>query len=265
MRLMQRTQGSSGQPVDGSRPVATDDVPGPTRNHIIAARQEFSGVFADLARGKRNWQLVAFGVTLALVLVAAADARLAASARVVPYVVEVDRFGQVVVTGTAERMTTPSDRLVSSQLAQFVRDVRTVLPAPASAAQAELIRRAYAFAAPEAAAFLNDHFSDPHNDPRVLGARLTRQVDVSGLLRVPHADVWRLRWTETELSTQGDAPTRKTGWEGYLAVKLVPPVSMETVQLNPLGVYVTSISWTQIADTTFAPGADAHRDTGGTP
>ena len=123
---------------------------GPQVNHIIAARNEFANAFGDLARGKRNWQLIAFALTGLLSLVTLAYVRLSPSSRVVPYVIEVDRLGQIAAVGTAGEMKSPEQRLVASQLAQFIRSIRTVLPVTASAAQAELVRRGYAFVAPEA-------------------------------------------------------------------------------------------------------------------
>lgn len=241
-------------------------------NHIITARNEFANAFGDLARGKRNWQLMAFGLVGLLMIVTLAYVRLAASSRVVPYVVEVDRLGQIVAVGTADQMRTPDQRLVASQLAQFLRAIRTVLPATAAAAQAEMVRRGYAFVAPEAAAFLNDYFASPVNDPRVLGTRLTRQVDVTGVLRVPNSDVWRLQWTETERSTQPGGPVRTTAWEGYVTIRLAPPATAETIQENPLGLYVTSVNWTQVGEsaaawpigTPMAPAAP-DSDSGGIP
>jgi type IV secretion system protein TrbF len=131
-------------------------------------------------------------------MVSLAYVRLASSSRVVPYVVEVNRRGQIVAVGTAEQMATPEQRLTASQLAQFIRAIRTVLPA-AAAGQARMVRGGYAFVAPEAPGFLNDYFANPRNDPRLLGTRLTRQVDVTGVIRVPNSNVWRLQWTEVEL------------------------------------------------------------------
>lgn len=245
---------------DGAAPAANAGAP--TTNHIVAARSEFANAFGDLARGKRNWQLMAFALTGLLALVTLAYVRLAASSRVVPYLVEVDRLGQVVALGAADQMKAPDQRLVASQLAQFLRAIRTVLPAAAAAAQAEMVRRGYAFAAPEAAAFLNDYFASPRNDPRVLGTRLSRQVDVTGVLRVPNSDVWRLQWTETERSTQSGGPTRRTAWEGYATIKLAPPVTAEAIQDNPLGLYVTSLNWTQVGERT---ADDTGLDSGVTP
>ena len=226
-------------------------------NHFTSARNEFMNAFGDLAKGKRNWQLMAFALVGILIFVTSAYVRLASSARVVPYVVEVDRLGQIVAVGTAEQLTAPDQRLVASQLAQFVRSIRTVLPAAAAVAQAEMVRRGYAYVAPEAAGFLNDYFGSLRNDPRVLGTRITRQVDVGSVLRVPKSDVWRLQWTETERSTQAGGPVRTTAWEGYVTVSIAPPATAEAVQDNPLGLYVTSVNWTQIAESAPSwPGAD---------
>src|SRR5437660_6659515 len=129
----------------------------PDGNPFLAARHEFMNAFGDLARGKRNWQLIAYALAGLLAVVALADLRLAASSRVVPYIVQVDRLGQVLTVGPAEDLKQPDQRLVASELARFIRSIRTVLPAAAAAGQAEMLRRAYALVAPEAAAFLNDY------------------------------------------------------------------------------------------------------------
>src|SRR5207253_2006886 len=129
-------------------------------NPFLAARTEFMNAFGDLAKGKRNWQLTAYGLMGLLALVTLADLRLAASSRVVPYVV---------------------------------------------------------------------------------------QVDLASVLRVPNSDVWRLQWTETERSTQAGGLTRTVAWESYLTVQLIPPTTPESLQDNPLGLSITSVSWTQVA------------------
>jgi type IV secretion system protein VirB5 len=190
-----------------------------------------------------------------LTLVTIAFVRVARSPGVVPYIVQVDRVGQVAQVGPADALQRPEERLIASELAQFVRAIRTVLPAAAQAAQAELLERGYAFLAPQAAAFLNDYFADPQHDPRVLGQRLSRQVDVAAVLRVPHSDVWRLEWTETDHSSEPAGVTRTRAWEGYVTVRLVPPVSAATIQQNPLGLSITSVAWTELGETMAAGAA----------
>src|SRR2546425_12195379 len=86
----------------------------PDGNPFLAARHEFMNAFGDLARGKRNWQLIAYALAGLLALVALADLRLAASSRVVPYIVQVDRLGQVLTGGLAEDLKQPGQRLVGA-------------------------------------------------------------------------------------------------------------------------------------------------------
>src|SRR5256712_10653749 len=165
------------------------------------ARREFASAFGDLARGKRNWQIVAFALAGVVALEALAMIGLAKAARVVPYVVRVDQLGRVEAVGPASPMRDPDAALVASQLADFIRSVRTVLPLAAVNAQTALLRHGYAFATPEAARILNVYLSHPAHDPRVVGLRLTREVEVTSALKVPDATSGRKR-----LSAKRGAP-----------------------------------------------------------
>lgn len=244
-------------PVHGTREV---DAPPPHRANAIVenARREFANAFSDLARGKRNWQVAAFALAGAVALEAVAIIALAGAARVVPYVVRVDQVGRVEAVGPASPMRDPDATLVASQLADFIRSVRTVLPPAAVSAQTALLRHGYAFATPEAAGFLNAYLSDPAHDPRVVGLRLTREVEVTSALKVPDASTgrarttdasaqtWRLQWMETDRPTQLGDSTATTAWEGYVTLRIAPPTTAESVQENPLGLFITSIAWTRV-------------------
>lgn len=239
-------------------------------NDIVEnARREFGSAFGDLARGKRNWQVVAYALAGVVALEAIAMIGLAGAARTIPYVVRVNQLGRVDAVGPASPLRDPDAALVASQLADFIRSVRTVLPAAAVSAQAALLRHGYAFATPEAASFLNSYFGDPEHDPRILGTRLTREVSVTSALRVPdaggrrgksdaRAQTWRLQWTETDRPTQLGDSTATSGWEGYVTVQLIPPTRAETVQENPLGLFITSIAWTKVAQETLPVGGGVH-------
>jgi len=116
-----------------------------------------------------------------------------------------------------------------------------------------MLKRGYAFAAPGAAGFLNDYFADAKNDPRLLGARLSRQVQVTGILRVPNSDVWRLQWTETERPIYLGEETRTTAWEGYATSSSFHPPPPKQSRRTRLGSTITTINWTQIAESTSDP------------
>jgi len=89
-------------------------------------------------------------------------------------------------------------------------------------------------------------FADAAHDPRMLGRSLTRQVDVTAVLQLPRSQTWKVSWRELERPRFAGAP-RATAWEAYLRVEHQPPDSTAAILVNPLGLYVTEINWTQVS------------------
>ncbi len=215
-------------------------------NPILDGRGAFAGAFGDLARGKRNWQLMAFGLLGLFGIVLVAFVRMAAETRITPYVVAVDRLGRAVAVGPAEpapRAGETDPRIVAATLALFVRNVRAV--SSDAVVQRELLYRAYACAAAGARRFLDGWFAQPEHDPRLLGQRFTRSVEVEAILPVPGSAVWRAQWTEREQPALAGA-VRESAWEGYLTVRVRRPATAGAMEDNPLGIYVTDLTWTEV-------------------
>lgn len=242
---------ANGRSNSGLAPIAESPVPTNPDSAYIRGRAEFASVFGDLAKGKRNWQLAAFGALGVAVVLALGVVTLATTSRITPYVVEVDKLGRVQSVGPADRPGTVDQRVIVSQLAGFVRDIRTVLADPV--AQADLVRRAYAYVDQRAAPFLSAYYAAPANDPRVIGRDLTRLVAVTSVLPLPGtvgrsgSATWKVTWTETAIPRTAGGVSTETAWEGYFTTRIVPPATVERITLNPLGLYVTSINWTQLA------------------
>lgn len=224
-----------------------DRAPGsdePASSPFLEGRREFSGAFADLARGKRNWQWIAFAQTALLAAVTLAYVELASESRITPYVVEVDKHGRAVAFGPAEGLKKTDARIAIAEISLLLRNLRSVSPDPE--AQKEFLYRAYAHVAGEARAFLDAYFADPDHDPRLLGQRLARTVEVTSVLRIPGSNLWRAQWTERERPLSlGSA--RETAWEAVLTVEIRPPRTTERIETNPIGLYVTDLNWVELA------------------
>jgi len=246
-----RSVGVRGDREDFGLQTARTDLP------YVRGRAEFDSVFGDLAKGKRNWQLAAFGALGLAFILGGGLIVIANRSHITPYVVEVDRLGQAQAFGPAEQLHAVDQRLIVSQLARFIRDIRTVLGD--AAGQADLIKRAYAFVDRDARPFLNAYFTTPANDPRVLGKDITRLVEVTSVLAVPTttangAQTWKVSWTETTMLRDGGGAPTEAAWEGYFTTRLTPPSTLDRITLNPLGLYITSINWTELAKRVAGPG-----------
>jgi type IV secretion system protein VirB5 len=268
---------SNGHPVYHPTADAPGGASGAPANPWVDAvqhgRREWAGAFGDLAKSRRNWQLVAF-CALGIAGVASTGlVALATTSRITPYVVEVDKLGRAQAFGPATRLAPADQRVVQSQIATWIRDIRAVLGDPI--AQADLVRRAYAFVDQNTAGFLQSYFTDPARDPRVIARDLTRVVEVTSILPVPGAansaaargavaapTTWKVSWTETDYPRGGGTPT-VAAWEAYITTHQVPPTSPDRVEVNPLGLYVSSVSWTQV--TTRQPVNPPPGSAGATP
>lgn len=210
---------------------------------FLEGRKAFEGTFGDLARGKRNWQWIAAAQTVLLAATLGAYLRLSLGARMVPYVVEVDRLGRAVAFGPAEPLRATDARITIATLSQLIRNLRAI--STDAEAQREFLRRAYPHLAGDALRFVEDHFNQPEHDPRTLGERMTRTVEVTSVLRVPRSNLWRLQWRERELPRSVGLAS-ESGWEALLRVELRPPASAEGIEQNPLGLYVTDLNWVRL-------------------
>lgn len=215
----------------------------PPESPYFAARSNFESLFRDQAKEKHAWKIAALAELAVLAVLVLAYVQLASSARVIPYVVEVDRAGRAAAFGPAEPLKKTDQRVIVRELTLFIRNLRSVSPDPV--AQLRMIQDAYAYADRTTAGFLNDYFAEPKNDPRLLGQQLTREVQVTGALPIPNSASWKLQWIESERQHAGGI-TKTVPWEAYVTVNISPPDDPERIQANPLGLYISGINWTAI-------------------
>ena len=237
-------RGGDGVESTGDGKVPPSEVPrsaAARANGLVAARREFTDQFAHLAKGKRNWQIVAFIALAMFSTVTLAYVGLATSARVRLVAFEVDELGQVRAFREVADVYAAGAAVTDATLRLFVRDLRTVYQDPA--ATQDLITGAYAFADASTQEWLNGYFSDPENDPRLLMRRLSRRVDVKGIIRIPESDSWKLSWVEVE-TPLGTSTQRRAAWEAYITVEQVPEAASSS---NPLGLFVTAINWAPVS------------------
>lgn len=158
--------------------------------------------------------------------------------RAIPYVIAVDKTGAI--TGVAEavqpRAPLSEDAVVRYQLAQFIRNARTILNDPS--AMKEQIHRAYSLVRGEAGQVLNAWYRA--HDPFDAAHHESVQVQIDSVLKLS-PDSYEIRWTETPRDREGLAE-KATQWRGVLKVATLAPDPAEILS-NPLGLYVTQIDW----------------------
>lgn len=194
----------------------------------------------------RNWRLMAFGSLALSMGLAVGMAWQSMQSRVTPYVVEVDRLGEVRAVAPAIETYQPTDAQIAWHLGRFIAGVRGVSVDPV------LVRRnwldAYDFATDRAAVFLNDYART--NDPFAAIGTRSVSVQVTSVVRASDAS-FQVKWTEQVYERGSLARTER--WTAILTTVIQPPRSAEVLRKNPLGLYVNAIAWSRELDPATAP------------
>ncbi|WP_192357291.1 conjugal transfer protein TrbF [Mesorhizobium mediterraneum] len=189
----------------------------------------------------RNWRFMAFGC---LVLATGLSGGLlwqSMQGRVVPYVVEVDRFGETRAVGPAMKTYEPDDAQIAWHLGHFIQNVRSISTDPVLVRQNWLA--AYDFATDRAALFLNEYAkaNDPFNQ---IGTR-SISVQVTSVVRASDTS-FQVKWTEQVFERGSLASTAR--WTAILTIVIRPPSSTDQLRNNPLGIFVNAIDWSRELD-----------------
>ena len=186
----------------------------------------------------RNWRLMAFGCLMLSAGLAGGMVWLSAQGRVTPYVVEVDRLGEVRAVGPAIESYQPGDAQIAWHLARFIEQVRSIPADPVIVRQNWL--RAYEYTTDRGAIALNDYARA--NDPFTKVGKNQIAVEISSVIRAS-PESFRIAWTERQFENGQLSTTER--WTAILTVVVQPPRTTDKLRANPLGVYVNAINWSK--------------------
>jgi type IV secretory pathway TrbF-like protein len=240
--------------IKNSRPVASNESDvhsndesrhehdAPDYSPYLAARREWDERYGTLIGRARNWRLATV-LALALALTATCGLiALSLRAKVVPYVVAVDNLGRVLAAGPVDQASRADDRLKRAALFQWVSDLRTVTTD--GIAQRKGIDRVYSMIASGSAAQveIGDFYrSDP---PYQQAQTKTVEVDVKAVFAASDK-TYQVEWTEIVRTLSGQVESEEH-WKGSFTIAVNPPTDERLIRVNPLGIYVTNVSWSKI-------------------
>jgi type IV secretion system protein VirB5 len=214
---------------------ANRDTPSP----YLAAGQEWLERYGDYIAQARAWRIAAILALIIAALACGGLLMLMRQARVVPYVVKVDRLGAALAVERADEAARPDAAIIKAQLARWVTAVRSVYVD--AAAQRTLVREAYGMINRLGAAYgaLNDHMrgSDPFERARTE----TVSVEVESVLPIA-GESWRLEWRE-EVRGRDGTQVSSAEYQATVTLSFSPPTDEAAIRLNPSGLYINDFHW----------------------
>jgi type IV secretion system protein TrbF len=185
-----------------------------------------------------NWRIAALSAASLSAMLGLTVLLIVGRSSVVPYVVEVDRLGEVRAVGPAIEAYQPSDAQIAHFLARFIENVRSLSVDPVVVRTNWL--HAYDFVTDRGAQALNEYAreADPFSK---IGAR-TATTEVTSVVRASN-DSFEIRWKES--TYENGAVAKIERFTGVVSVILKSPSTAETLRKNPLGLYVHSLNWSR--------------------
>ena len=216
-------------------------------NPYVQGWREWDERYADLVIGKRNWQLAAGGLLVLGMILAAGMVWLSSRSRYVVYAVEVDTLGYALTQAEPLTAAAPPDvveRIERYEVASFISQARSVSSDPQ--VEQQTLNSLLAHTHGAADRFLDEYYHSDgaaHN-PFQIAQKQTVSVQIDSILKLSTKS-YEVRWTEVRRDLNGAAAGTATHWEAQLQTETVPPRDGGAIVSNPLGFYVTNITWTE--------------------
>jgi len=186
----------------------------------------------------RSWRLMAFGSLALACVLAGGLVWYSGRSTITPYVVEVDRAGEVRAVGPAIEAYRPRDAEIAYYLARFIEDVRSLPLDPVVLRENWL--EAYDYVTPRGAQMLNAYARA--NDPFAHVGRSSVAVQITSIVRLS-GNSFEAHWTEQTYSNGALVSTDR--WTGILTIVIDPPHDVVSLRKNPLGIYIDGLDWSR--------------------
>jgi type IV secretion system protein VirB5 len=217
-------------------------------NPYLNARREWNSHLSGVLSASRTWQVIGI-VSLMIALVSVAGMiHIASQSKFIPYVVEVDKHGQVRAVQAADVAAPADQRVIHAALATFINDARLVTPDVS--VQRGAVFRVYAMLAPDdpATAKMNEWFNGSEDaSPFKRAAKETVSIEIASA--IPQSEeTWQVDWVETVRDRQGVMKGQPYRMRALMTIYLVAPTAATTeeqIRKNPLGIFVRDFSWSK--------------------
>ena len=192
----------------------------------------------------KNWRYAAFlsiGCIIALVI---AIVVMSHQRKEVVHIIEVDKLGQTLSVGTSDQNAIAPDHVVLHDIAEWIKNSRSVFGD--GGALKDHLNSTYQYASGNAVSYLNDYYKSGGRDPFTQRKAGTVNVIISTVQKqLNSTDTYTVRWTEMRRDVTGQQVGSPQHWIATLTIAIDPPTTEADVIKNGLGVFITSVQWSQ--------------------
>lgn len=213
-----------------------------SNNPYLMAREEWLERYGSYISRASQWRLMAIVSLAVATLSITGNVIQISQKKIVPYVVETDRQGNIQAVAKAVEPSRIPEKVIQAEVAEAVTNWRTVTVD--TELQKRMIGQLSAHTAGATTGMLKQWYES--NSPyQIAKSGKLVQVEIKGLPLPVSKNSYRVEWTEIVRSHQG-VQLEQQNYEAIATVELIPPEKEETILKNPGGIYITTLAATKI-------------------
>jgi type IV secretion system protein VirB5 len=222
---------------------------GESENPYLAARRTWNDHVGTVVANRQTWQVI--GILSMLIALASVGGMtyIGSQSKFIPYVVQVDKFGQQLAAGPVQAADKADLRVVHAAVADWLTCARMV--SPDVALQRNCVFKVYSMLAPNdpATAKMNEWLNGtPESNP--FKRAETELVSTEIRTVIPQTPTtWQVEWTEATRDRQGILKSPAVAYRALVTTYVAnanPSTTEDQLRNNPLSIYVRDFSWSRI-------------------
>ncbi|SDP02020.1 type IV secretion system protein [Desulforhopalus singaporensis] len=205
-------------------------------NHYLAGKRAWAEVYGSFIEERNRWRMIALVAVTVTLLLGVANIWQLTQAKIIPYVVEVDRAGRVSGASAATAIDS-REEVIQYSLASFINAWRTVTAD--ISLQEKYVKQASFVSVGAAKGTLGQWYTQ--NNPYNSSQKKLVEVRITRLPLYVSGDTWSAEWEEITRNHQGEIQVRKT-YTANLVIKRKTPETQTEILRNAAGIYVSEVS-----------------------
>ena len=221
----------------------------------LNGREEWLERYGSYISRAAQWRMAAFICLIITVVSITGNVIQASQVKTVPYIIEVDKLGNMGTVARADRASATPKRLIQAEIAKCISDWRTITADVEL--QQKMIERLSFFMAGSAKGVLRQWY-EANNPYEIAKSGKLVHVEIKGLPLPVSADSYRVEWVETVRSHAG-VMLDSHSYEATVTIQVNPPTADAVLLRNPGGVYITALSAGKVVGAN-APAMPANKE-----
>jgi len=218
-------------------------------NPYLNARRSWNEHVGSLITAKQSWQFIAILCLLLTLAAIGGVIHIGSQSKFIPYIIEVDKFGQTIAKGALPMTNQADARVVQAMLVQFITDARSV--SLDANLQKQMIYRLYhKLNQQDPATQKMNEWLNGSKEANPFERAKTQIVDIEFRTVVAQSkNTWQVEWIENTRDRAGKLLHPAQVWRALITVytaDITKDTTDEQLHNNPLSLYVEDFNWSRV-------------------